>query len=165
MRTHYSIAVVLIISGVGAFAIRSPRVNPPVEPSHTIDAVLSPPPGVARTLQHSCGDCHSNQTTWPWYSRVEPVATLIGSDVERGRAAMNFSEWPSDSKSVGLLLGSCSAMESGIMPKQPYRSMHPDAAPSRDQVQEFCNWSREQAQRLMSMRRRNKAASETQLQP
>jgi hypothetical protein len=165
MRTNYSIAVVLLISGLAAIAIRSPRVNPPVEQSHTIDAVLAPPAGVSRTLQRSCADCHSNQTKWPWYSRVEPAASLIGSDVERGRAAMNFSEWPTDSKGVGLLLGACAAMESGIMPKQPYRAMHPDAVPTRDQVQEFCNWSREQAQRLMSMRRRNKPTSETQLQP
>ena len=31
-----------------------------------------------------CYDCHSNETTWPWYARVAPVSWLVVRDVKRG---------------------------------------------------------------------------------
>lgn len=152
MQTHYSVSILLVI-GAAALSVRPSRVNPPVEPTHTIESQLSPPAEVSALLVRSCADCHSNRTEWPWYSRLEPAATLIGRDVEKGRAAMNFSEWPSDAKGAGLLLAACSAMEAGIMPKQPYRTMHPGTAPTPDQIKAFCTWSHEQARKLMTMRR------------
>ncbi len=41
----------------------------------------------------ACFDCHSNETTWPWYSNVAPVSWLIQRDVDEGRRRLNFSEW------------------------------------------------------------------------
>ncbi len=41
----------------------------------------------------SCFDCHSHETTWPWYSRVAPVSWLIAHDVSEGREHLNFSVW------------------------------------------------------------------------
>jgi hypothetical protein len=159
MRTHYSLSIVLLIGGISALAIRPPRVNPPVAPSHTIEARLGAPPEISRLLGRSCADCHSNQTQWPWYSRVEPAASLIAGDVEKGRAAMNFSEWPSDAKGAGLLLAACAAMETGLMPKKPYSTMHPGSAPTPDEIKTFCGWSRGEAKRLMSMRRQRSVAT------
>src|ERR1700676_3028118 len=31
-------------------------------------------PVVGRIMEHSCADCHSNLTHWPWYSRVAPAS-------------------------------------------------------------------------------------------
>ncbi len=41
----------------------------------------------------ACGDCHSNQTVWPWYSNIAPVSWLIQSDVTEARSKFNVSEW------------------------------------------------------------------------
>jgi len=48
---------------------------------------------VKAVLRRSCYDCHSNETSWPWYSRVAPVSWLVASDVHEGREKLNFSAW------------------------------------------------------------------------
>ena len=35
-----------------------------------------------------CGDCHSHETRWPWYSHVAPVSWLLEEDVEEARSAL-----------------------------------------------------------------------------
>jgi hypothetical protein len=62
--------------------------NPPVstEPAW-------PDPAVRQLAVRACFDCHSNETTWPWYSNVAPVSWLIQRDVDEGRQRLNFSDW------------------------------------------------------------------------
>lgn len=43
------------------------------------------------TFERACADCHSHQTTWPWYSRVAPVSWLVQHDVDEGRSNFNAS--------------------------------------------------------------------------
>jgi len=43
--------------------------------------------------QRACFDCHSSETTWPWYSNVAPISWLIQHDVDKGRSVMNFTDW------------------------------------------------------------------------
>ena len=40
----------------------------------------------------SCYDCHSNNTNYPWYNKVQPVAWLLENHVNKGKADLNFSE-------------------------------------------------------------------------
>ncbi len=39
-------------------------------------------PEVMQIFQTSCYDCHSNNTTWPWYSQIAPFSWVISSHVE-----------------------------------------------------------------------------------
>jgi hypothetical protein len=73
--------------------IQPERVNPPADPSASFEAVAAPSRDVAAAIGRSCRDCHSNQTSWPWYSRISPVSWLIADDVKEGRAKLNFSQW------------------------------------------------------------------------
>ena len=61
--------------------------NPPVgtEPNWISDQARA-------VTVRACYDCHSNETTWPWYSNVAPISWLIQRDVEEGRGIINFSE-------------------------------------------------------------------------
>src|SRR5436305_15338897 len=65
------------------------RDNPPAP----LAARLTAPPDVTAILRRSCSDCHSNETVWPWYSRVAPVSWLVANDVHGGRHQLNSSEW------------------------------------------------------------------------
>src|SRR5579859_348069 len=51
------------------------------------------PVDVRGILESKCGDCHSNQTHWPAYSRLAPASWLVEHDVHAGRSAMNLSNW------------------------------------------------------------------------
>ena len=55
------------------------RTNPPVT------GEVEAPPEVKALLKRACFDCHSHDTTWPWYSKVAPVSWLVHRDVVEGR--------------------------------------------------------------------------------
>jgi hypothetical protein len=63
------------------------RDNPPVR------AELKAPPTVMAVFRRACYDCHSNETTWPWYSYVNPMGWLVAGHVREGRQHLNFSDW------------------------------------------------------------------------
>jgi len=50
---------------------------------------------VLSILDKACMDCHSNNTTYPWYAEVTPVNMWIDGHIEEGREHLNFSEWNS----------------------------------------------------------------------
>jgi hypothetical protein len=101
----------------------------PIGKNHTNPAVVSEPawdsPETRALAKRACFDCHSNETTWPWYSNIAPVSWLVYSDVAEARSVMNLSDWnrgrqPSASEIIGEL-------EEGGMPPPIYLPMHPDA--------------------------------------
>ena len=77
------IAVVIIIQFI------------PVDRSHPpARSEIEAPPEVMEILRTACYDCHSYETDWPWYGYVAPVSWLLARHVKKGRADLNFSEWP-----------------------------------------------------------------------
>ncbi len=78
---------VLILIFVLIQLIPVTKTNPPVT------AEIKATTEMMSILVKSCYDCHSNQTSWPWYSRIAPVSWLISRHVEEGREHVNFSEW------------------------------------------------------------------------
>jgi hypothetical protein len=65
--------------------------------AHTNPAVVQEPtwdsPRTRELARRACFDCHSNETTWPWYADVAPMSWVVQRDVEVGRSVLNFSEW------------------------------------------------------------------------
>jgi hypothetical protein len=54
-------------------------------------AGITPP--LTRVFDHSCADCHSEKTRWPWYGQVAPLSWLLEVDVKRARRRLNLSRW------------------------------------------------------------------------
>jgi hypothetical protein len=77
-----------------------------------------------RLVVTACYDCHSNETSWPWYTNVAPVSWLAQHDVDEGRQSLNFSEWdkPQDPEDAAELVSS------GKMPPLSYTLIHPNAS-------------------------------------
>jgi hypothetical protein len=99
------------------------RSNPPVQTLVPVSADLE---GV---LRRSCFDCHSNESVWPWYSRVAPVSWLLKHDVGEGREHVNYSEWNqySAEQRAKMIHESWEEVESDEMPPWIYLLMHRDA--------------------------------------
>ena len=51
------------------------------------------PEDVQTILKTSCNDCHSNNTVYPWYANVQPVAWWLDSHIKDGKKHLNFSEF------------------------------------------------------------------------
>lgn len=99
------------------------RSNPPVV------ADFDGPSQVRAVIRTSCYDCHSHETTWPWYSRVAPMSWLVAHDIEEGRDHLNFSLWGSyDQKRRAKLAEEMwEEVEEGAMPLRMYLLAHPGA--------------------------------------
>jgi hypothetical protein len=101
-------------------------------------AVVSEPkwdnPQTRTLAKRACFDCHSNETTWPWYSYVAPVSWLVYNDVMEGRSRMNFSDWGASSRLAGDLV---EEIQSGGMPPSFYLPMHPSAKLSSSEKQQL----------------------------
>jgi hypothetical protein len=80
----------------------------------------------------ACFDCHSNQTTWPWYSNVAPMSWLIQRDVQQGRARLNFSQWGNSQRNGR---DAAEQIQRGSMPQWYYVILHPTAGLSAAEKQ------------------------------
>lgn len=63
--------------------------------SNDITKLYAVPPDVQNILKTSCYDCHSNNTVYPWYAEVQPVAWWLNNHIEDGKRDLNFSEFAS----------------------------------------------------------------------
>jgi hypothetical protein len=113
------------------------RTNPPVE--EEVDA----PEEVVQVLRRACYDCHSNETVWPWYSRVAPASWLAVRDVTKGREELNFSTWNrlSTRERVEAMQESWEEVEEGEMPPWFYLPPHPEARLSPEDRELLRRWA------------------------
>jgi hypothetical protein len=140
------IPATLLSAGLTILAIQivqPARTNPPEQPGHRLDAVAPVDPAAAGLLNRSCTDCHSHATVWPWYSRVAPISWLVVSDVNRGRRAMNLSEWAgySAEQKGELQHDICEEARTGEMAPSIYRLAHRNARLNETDRRRLCQWA------------------------
>lgn len=77
----------------------------------------------------SCYDCHSNNTVYPWYSKVQPAAWFLIDHIKEGKEELNFNEWSNYSvrRKKSKLRSIIKQIESGEMPMESYTLIHRDA--------------------------------------
>jgi hypothetical protein len=118
----------ILVAFVAIQLVPVDRVNPPVE------AEVPAPANVRAGLRRACYDCHSNETVWPWYSRVAPISWLVARDVREGREELNFSTWNriTTQQQVKKMKKSWEEVAEGEMPPWLYLGIHRDATLSAE---------------------------------
>lgn len=143
MRTLLRAAAIVFVLVLAMQVVPVTRENPPVT------GALTAPPGIEATLRRACYDCHSNETVWPWYSRVAPASWLVAHDVNEGREHLNFSTWtslpPDDQRQ--RLDEIVEQVNRGAMPPGIYTPLHPDAHLSLSDIRTLSEWARQQTAR------------------
>ena len=132
-----------VILGVGAGLlliqlVSFERTNPPVT------GEVEAPPEVKALLKRACFDCHSHDTTWPWYSKVAPVSWLVHRDVVEGRKHLNFSTWtqvPPERKAKKLA-EVVDEVGEGEMPPWFFLPLHPEAKLTPEEQQVIVRWAK-----------------------
>ena len=144
------IVLAFIVVAVAAQLVRPDRTNPPVDQRKTLAANATVPAPVESILRRSCGDCHSNETRWPWYSEVVPMSWGVAQHVREGREAMNFSEWGAypARRRAALLEKLCDEVREKRMPMPSYLWIHRDATLAEADWKALCDWSMDEADRL-----------------
>lgn len=133
------IAIVIVLGFVGIQFIRPDFTNPPVNSAD----VLQAPENVSLILKRSCNDCHSNETVYPWYSKIQPSAWFLKDHIDEGRRELNFSVWNTyEARRKNRKLEEvCEMVSSKEMPLPSYLWIHWDAKMSDEDIKTICDWA------------------------
>lgn len=142
MKIVKIIAIVLLVVFVGIQFIPSSRNQSDSVPETDFMLVNDVPENIQNKLQVSCYDCHSNNTQYPWYNKVQPVAWFLEDHIKEGKAELNFNEWDSLStrRKTSKLRSIIKQIENGEMPLDSYTFIHRDARFSEAEAEEIINW-------------------------
>jgi hypothetical protein len=112
-------------------------------PTQDITAGYAVPQPVMHVLQRSCYDCHSNNTSYPWYSKVQPVAWWLDDHIKEGKRELNFSEFAaySPKKAAHKLDEIIAETGEREMPLSSYTLMHSQAKLSDAEIKLISDWA------------------------
>jgi len=136
----------LLLAFLAVFALIQFKVidKSPIEINPESDFLMieQAPKEVVELIQTSCYDCHSNLTTYPWYSNIAPVSWWLKGHIDNGRDKLNFSEWDSYSleESDTLKVKSANMIEKKWMPILTYKIIHKESRLSDEQRALLIGW-------------------------
>lgn len=109
---------------------------------NNIATVYPEPDSVKTILTKACNDCHSNNTRYPWYNNIQPVAWWLASHVNDGKKELNFDEFANASprRQYNKLKQSEQLVKKGVMPLDSYTWIHKDAILTEQEKQTLYNW-------------------------
>jgi hypothetical protein len=143
MRKIYVITAAAAVTVCLMNVARVDRNNLPVDPAASIEAQTRMPQNVSAILHRACQDCHSEQTRWPWYSKVAPFEWLMAADVYGARDHLNLSRWGryTEDEKTGRLAAVCEMVAGGKVPLWYYKPAHyPEAWLTASDRKAVCDW-------------------------
>lgn len=101
------------------------------------------PDTVGAILQSACFDCHTNNTRYPWYAKVQPVGWWLAYHVKDGKKHLNFDEFTTYTlkKQEHKLEELVESQTDGWMPLSSYTLIHGDAKLSDPQKKLIIDWA------------------------
>lgn len=108
-----------------------------------VTQVVLVPDDVHKVLVRSCYDCHSDNTVYPWYMEVQPVAWYLANHIKDGKRALNFSEFGAlmPRKQMRKLQDVAKEVQKGDMPLSSYTLIHKDAKLSEAEKALVVSWA------------------------
>jgi len=123
----------------------------PLDPELDMLELLVLPEPMTDLIRNACYDCHSNQTVYPWYSRISPVSLYLNRHIVKGKEDLNFSEYGLLDKAdkIGVFADFCDVLDAESMPLQSYILIHKNARLTEEERESLCNWTEKQALKVM----------------
>ena len=116
--------------------------NPAPTPQMDFLTIKNTPEKMATVIRNSCYDCHSNETKYPWYANIQPVAWFLKSHIDEGRKHLNFSTFATyeTKRQAHKLHEAVEMVESGEMPMDSYVLGHGNAKLTEDQRRDLVKY-------------------------
>jgi len=108
-----------------------------------ISKTYSIPGNVNTILEKACYDCHSNNTRYPWYANVQPVAWWLADHIRDGKKELNFSEFSSYNprRQYKKMEEVIDEVKEGKMPLNSYTWTHKDARLTDEEKTTITGWA------------------------
>jgi len=94
-------------------------------------------PKTKELFNKACADCHSNNTKWPWYSKIAPISWIVAHDVQEGREHFNVSMIGYQKKNKTD--EAAEEVQDGEMPMAIYILNHPEAKLTQEETKQLIN--------------------------
>ncbi len=100
------------------------------------------PNNIQRILKISCYDCHSNNTNYPWYNKIQPASWLLEKHIKEGKKELNFSEFGTYSKrrQKSKLKAVINQIRDDEMPLYSYALIHGETILSERNKKYLIDW-------------------------
>ena len=104
-----------------------------------------PPAEIGNIIRAACYDCHSHETTYPWYTSIAPVSWWIKNHINEGREELNFSTWSDyePGRAAHKMEEAAEEVEESHMPLPSYLWIHGEARLSEGERKSLATWFRE----------------------
>lgn len=135
-----TLAVVLIV-----IQFFHPAKNASTAPQSPNDVAVAynEPANVHAILSKACNDCHSNNTRYPWYNNIQPVAWWLDHHVQEGKHELNFNEIGSYPlrRQYNKFKEIPEQIKEGEMPLGSYTLIHTDAKLTSQEKATLTDWA------------------------
>lgn len=101
------------------------------------------PEDVKSILVKACNDCHSNNTRYPWYSKVQPVHWWLNGHIKEGKGKINFDEFTHRPLRYQYhkMEETIEMVKEGEMPLKSYTWTHKDAKLTDSERSKLTGWA------------------------
>ena len=108
-----------------------------------IGNVYDVPDDVKAILSKACNDCHSNNTVYPWYSKVQPVDWWMNRHIVDGKKHLNFDEYSNKTafSQFHKMEETIEMIKEGEMPLNSYTWIHKDAKLTAEEKAKVIDWA------------------------
>ena len=105
------------------------KTNPPVDQNADFLTLKKTPKNIATLIKSACYDCHSNETSYPWYANVQPFGWFLKDHINEGRRELNFSTFAAyePRRQAKKLDEAAELIQNGEMPLESYTLIHKEA--------------------------------------
>lgn len=137
------ILLALLVALVLIQFIRPAKNQSPEISANDISRIYSVPANVNDILKKACTDCHSNNTNYPWYNNVQPIAWWLADHIKEGKKELNFSEFSSypPKKQHHKLEEVIEQVKEGEMPLNSYTWVHKNAVLTEEEKLALSTWA------------------------
>ncbi len=134
--------ILLIIFIAIQFFHPEKNIQPGPQPND-ISTLYPVPPDVDSILVVACKDCHTNNTRYPWYNKVQPVAWFLDNHVRDGKRSFNLNEFATYPawRQYDKISEVKKQIDKGDMPLSSYTWIHKDAILTDAQKNTIESWS------------------------
>ena len=142
MKVLKIIAIILLLIVVGIQFIPTTRNQSELVPPTDLMETYNVPEQVEVIFKTSCYDCHSDNTKYPWYNKLQPVSWIMEGHIKEGKSELNFNEFGSYSerRQKSKFKSILSQVKDGEMPLASYTWMHRDAKLSENEIKALEGW-------------------------
>ena len=137
------ILLIIIVILIGIQFIRPAKNQSADVLTSDISHVYPVPQNVSVILKKACNDCHSNNTVYPWYAEVQPVAWWLNHHIQEGKNELNFNEFTAYAvpRQYHKMEEVIEQVKEGEMPLWSYTLIHTDAKLTDEEKQTLINWA------------------------